>query len=605
MLGIGQSLKTVQKCWWAWCWVSCAVSASAADFTLDNGSSGRFNLQLTAGTQWRANAPGVDQYGAALNKVVTDVPKGRLTGFTGGSDLNYQKGKPISTVLKASFDAELRKDNWALFLSGLAWHDMEQGHRSVAYGNYPNQFTPNAPLSDHGFSSSAQFSGAQLRELYAQGRTTWGESTTLQTRVGRQLLDWGGSQLTPGGINMAVHPADYAAAVRPGVLANESRLPLGMMHFKLGTGTSWGYEGYWALESRNTEIPGCGTYFDVSAYSPQGCDFTAVDLSANPAFANFTENKYLTSGIFVHRNTDIQASGQHLGVAAQYTTDSKATVWKWYALDTSASTPSLRVTLNSAAMLGDPRRGSYANLYVDHIRLYGMSVQSQLNASDKVFGEITLRPNQVISYNATDLLSAFLLQRGPLALYRGALNVPVGGSFDAYERFRVVTGSLGASKTTAGLLGANRAVLMGEWAFSHVSGLPSPDQVRFGRPIAYGAAGYLGSPTPCRDDVAGKTCADAGYVTSLATSLRAYAALGYANLIPGAMVTPSLAITMDLSGYAYDGLVSQGRRLVRPGVRIDWAQSHFVEYQYNRFSGGAYNLIADRDFHSLVAGVRF
>ena len=574
--------------------------ASAGEFTLENGAAGRYNLHLTVGTQLRATDPGVDQYGAILSRVVTGVPTGKLSGFTGGSDLNYERGKPISTVLKAGFDVDLRKDNWGVFVSGLAWHDLEQGQRAVRYGNYANHFTPNTPLSDAGFSTSAKFSGVQLREVYAHGQSHWGESVNLQTRVGRQLLDWGGSQLTPGGLNAAIHAVDYAAAVRPGALPGESKLPLGMVHFKLSNHTSWQYEGYLALESRKNEIPGCGTYFDVSAYSPQGCNFTAV--------GNGTEQAFYNAGAYIHRNPDVDASGQHGGLAAAYTTDSKSTVWKWYVLDVAANLPTLRITLNSLPF-GTPLRGNYANLYLDHTRVYGMSVQSQLSASDKVFGELTLRPDQVISYNASDLVTAFLLGSGALAENRSTKSVPVGGTYDAYERFKVFTGSLGANKQTAGVLGANHSLMIGEWAFSHVVGLPGTDVVRFGRPIAYGNAGYTkadGSYAACTTDtVPGKTCTADGYVTRTASSFRAYAALSYANLLDNAVVTPSLALTLDLSGYSFDGLVSQGRRLVRPGVRVEWAQSRYVEYQYNRFSGGAYNLVADRDFHALVAGVRF
>jgi len=74
MLGIGQPLRTIHKRWWAWCWTACTLGAGAGEFTLENGGVGRYNLQLTAGTQWRAYAPGVEQYGATLNKVVADVP---------------------------------------------------------------------------------------------------------------------------------------------------------------------------------------------------------------------------------------------------------------------------------------------------------------------------------------------------------------------------------------------------------------------------------------------------------------------------------------------------------------------------------------------------
>ena len=555
----------------------------AGEFALDNGASARYNLNLSLGTQVRATDPGVDQYSAMASRAVPGVPTGRLTSMTGGPDLNYEKGQPISTVLKAGFDLDLRQDRWGVFLSGLAWHDWAQGQLSVPYGNYPNQFTPNAPLSDNGFSSSARFSGAQLRELYAQSRTDWDSGATLQTRLGRQLLDWGGSQLTPGGINNAIHPADYAAAVRPGALPTETRLPIGMLHLKLGTGTAWQYEAYWAGESRKAEIPGCGTYFDVSAFTPQGCDFTAVNLTGVT-----TEQGYYNAGQYIHRNPDIDATGHHAGISAGYTTEDKRTVLKWYALDTSAGMPSLRITVNRLSFTPpSPLRGSYANLYVDHLRLYGVSFHSQLNATARVFGELTLRPDQVISYSAADLLNAFLVNGGPIASYRGTAALPVGGTFDAYERFRVHTGSLGASKTTSDVLGAHQLQLLGEWAFSHVSGLPGTELVRFGRPTAYGTAG------------------NEGFVTATATSLRAYAALSYAQWLDNAVVTPSLSLTMDLSGYSFDGLVVQGRRIVRPAVRVEWAKSRFVEYQYNRFSGGNYNLLVDRDYLSIVGGMRF
>lgn len=560
-----------------------AFGAGAGDFALDHGLGGKYNLHLSVGTQVRATDPAVDQYSAMASRAVPGVPTGRLTTMAGGPDLNYEKGRPISTVLKAGFDIDLRKDRWGVFLSGLAWHDWVQGQRAVPYGNYPNQFTPNASLSDQGFSASARFSGAQMREVYWHTGTDWASGVSLQARLGRQLLDWGGAQLTPGGINNAIHPADFAAAVRPGALPIETRLPLGMLHLKLGTGTAWQYEAYWAGETRKSEIPGCGTYFDVSAFTPQGCDFTAVNLTGVT-----TEQGYYNSGQYIHRNPDIDATGRHLGLSAGYTTQDKATTLKWYALDTSASMPSLRITVNRLAFMPpSPLRGSYANLYVDHLRLYGMSFQSQLDPTARIFGEVTLRPDQVISYNAADLLNAFLVNSGPIALNRGTGLLPVGGTFDAYERFRVHTGTLGASKTTSGILGANQLLLLGEWAFSHVSGLPSTDVVRFGRPTAYGTAG------------------NEGFVTATATSLRAYAALSYARWLDNAVVTPSLSLTMDLNGYAYDGLVVQGRRIVRPAVRVEWAKSRFVEYQYNRFGGGAYNLVADRDFHALVAGVRF
>ena len=79
----------------------------------------------------------------------------------------------------------------------------------------------------------------------------------------------------------------------------------------------------------------------------------------------------------------------------------------------------------------------------------------------------------------------------------------------------------------------------------------------------------------------------------------------YPNAFAGASVTPSLLIAKDMSGYSYDGTFSKGRSTVRPGVRLDWGKSYYMDLQYTRFSGGNYNLAVDRSYLSLVAGARF
>jgi len=79
----------------------------------------------------------------------------------------------------------------------------------------------------------------------------------------------------------------------------------------------------------------------------------------------------------------------------------------------------------------------------------------------------------------------------------------------------------------------------------------------------------------------------------------------YPDALAGATLTPSLYVAKDIKGYSYDGTFSQGRTLLRPGVRADWGKKYFADVQYNRFSGGNYNLLVDRDYLSLVAGMRF
>ncbi len=79
----------------------------------------------------------------------------------------------------------------------------------------------------------------------------------------------------------------------------------------------------------------------------------------------------------------------------------------------------------------------------------------------------------------------------------------------------------------------------------------------------------------------------------------------YANAVSGIALTPSLTVSKDIKGYAYDGAYSKGRTLIRPALRVEIGKSYFADIQYSAYSGGKYNLLTDRDFISLVAGARF
>jgi hypothetical protein len=45
--------------------------------------------------------------------------------------------------------------------------------------------------------------------------------------------------------------------------------------------------------------------------------------------------------------------------------------------------------------------------------------------------------------------------------------------------------------------------------------------------------------------------------------------------------------------------------MLRPALKAEWSQQYFLELSANVFCGGDYNLVVDRDYLSLVAGLRF
>lgn len=585
------------------------LQALAYDFKTVDGIEGKVTGVLLFGTQVRTRNPSPEAYSSVVSPFVDGVPVGQLAGQNGGPNLNFRAGDAISTVLKGLLDVDVKKGSLGFFVRASAWKDFTLGEKNVPYGNFPNGFTPGTPLSDAGFDSSSKFSNVELRDHFVYGSTTVGDGKTLQGRLGRQVLNWGGAQLIGGGIGSAINPSDLPSALRPGAQPFEGRLPLGMLSGKLASGNTWSLEGFWAYEHRGNVYPACGTYFDVASFIAAGCNMIS--------YAGASERTNLANNNYTHRTPDVEPrAGRHLGLSYGWNVAGLGADLKLYAMNTTSAAPSYRMTVNAVnpAGSGGATATSYGLIYPENVTVLGVSMQKRLSPELLTYGELAYRPNQPISFNASDLLGAFIVpdSRKPatlLGIAKAIQNVPVGGTFDAYERFKVSTGSIGVSHASAKTLGADRLSVTAELGFSHISGLPDQSVLRFGRGTAYGAAAYIGTNgalTACNAaNVAGKQCTTDGYTSSSAWGLRLLAAGVYRNAVAGATLTPSVLVAHDVDGYSYDGTFSKGRTLIRPGIRAEWANGIYADLQFNRFSGGRYNLLVDRDYASVVAGMRF
>lgn len=612
-----------------------AVASRAADFTLADGVEANINGTATAGTIIRTDDPNPANYALIPSSKVVGAKPGTLAGQTGGSDLNYAKNHAVSTVAKVMVDLDVHSKNFGVFLRADVWHDFVNGHDDAAYGNYPNGFTSNAPLSDKGFSADAKFSNAVFRDAYLYGKFDGGNELKTEVRVGRQVINWGVSQFFNGGIGAATNPNDFAAQFRPGALPQESKVPVGMLSVNVTGGKEWGLDGYLPYEFRATEVPGCGTFFDVTSVVQPGCNMAAavgapIAGTRLSTLNSLTEQSLLNNGYYVHRNPDATPSGAgQFGLSVRYNLASWNTEIRGYVASMHNTQLNIyRLTIENVngatlpaglagglARLTNPNGLKYSVIYPERTQMFGLSFDTKLDATARVFGELAYRPNQALGMSPNDLLTASLL-RAPtslLQIQKNILAVPAGGNFDAYDRFGVVTASLGANKVFLKALGADRVVLAAEVGMSHVNGLPDPSVMRYGRGLAYGAAPYMlnGTLTACSESapglngVPGKTCTNDGFISSNAWGLRGRVAATYGNALFGAALTPSLALAKDIKGYSYDGTFSEGRLTWRLGLRAEWDKSYFGELAYTHFGGGKYNLMSDRSNLSLVAGINF
>lgn len=637
--------------------VSSAFPAAAVDFKLGELDA-KITGTATFGTMIRADDPSPDSYTYVTSQAV-GLPAGNLVGTTGSADTNFAKNKPVSTVLKATVDMDIHGKSAGFFMRASAWTDTELTNGSRPYGNYANGYQAGAALSDSGFAPEAKFSNVVLRDIYIYGTFKPADGTEVKARLGRQTLDWGKNLLIGGGINAAINSQDLAGALRPGALPDEGRLPTAMLSASLAAGKNWGADGFVKLENRTPAFPGCGTFFDVASLLPQGCNLAAAFGNASPfpaalgspltTVASLSEPALLKSGYYMRRAADANPndSGQW-GVTLKYLAASINTEFRGYAMNTSSTTPGFRIYTPSVVLpnttpinlgglpaasrgagavfnyafnsLTDPNGLKYAVSYANDVALFGLSFDTKLSPLSRVYGEFAVRSNAHLNWNGNDLLTAALqplVVNAALNVAKGLNKLPLGSSYDAFDRLRATSASLGGNQVFPAALGAERVIVVAELGVSHVDDLPNPAVMRYGRAFSYGTAPNVqlnGTMSACSEaiqangipaGVAGKTCTYDGFVSTDAVGLRMNISARYPNALLGATLVPSLYIAKDISGYSYDGVYSQGRLTLRPSVRAEWGKDYFVDVLYTRLTGGDYNILADRSNLQLVAGMKF
>jgi hypothetical protein len=591
-----------------------APSVEALEWRLGEEIETKVSGAITLGSGIRTEEPRPENFGRLAGNRV-----GRSGGLTsansGGPNLNFEQGKPFSTVLKGFADFDIHRKRFGAFARLKAWYDYELEEGDRPYGNFPNRFAQNEPLSDKGFAREAKFSDGLFTAAYVYGGFDLGNENQVDTRLGRQFLNWGTAQSITGGINV-INPRDFAAAQRPGALPQETRIPVGMLYANLAAGKQWGLDGFVPYESRHDVLAGCGTYFNVATYAPTGCEQANVLTTINEPTA-------LATGLFVHRAPDVEAkdSGE-FGLSLRYAAATLGTEFRAYAINyhsrrfeirgtnAGAGVSTFPTAAGVAARLTAPNGLRYALIYPEDVHLFGLSFDARHGRATRVFGEVAYRPNQPVSINFADVADAFVARNPNSILNRpasgkNALALPPGATFDAYDRFKVTTASLGINQGLPGILGSQRVIVGAELGWSHVTSLPDTNTIRYGRSDAYGIAAVPGST--CVDNYPGKTCVHEGFITRNAWGYRARIASTYSDtFLAGAALTPSFSVAHDVKGYSYDGTFLEDRMLYGPGLRAEWGRTFFAEIFWVRYSNKPrYSMLIDRDHVAMFTGVNF
>lgn len=531
-------------------------------------------------------------------------------GSTRNSDdgnLNFKKGDVYSTVLKAWGSVEFRYDNFGVFVRAKAWKDFRMD-AAVPYGNSLNGYAPDTPLSDAGFDSNARFAGFALQEAYAFGGFNIA-NRPVELRIGNQLIDWGIRTAYGGGLN-AINPVDFAALHRPGNMSEENGKPFPALYAKVGLTERLTAQGFWEFGPARNTLDGCGTFFSSSDYAAPGCNYIVY---GNPSTQN--DRLFLLSGADMVRvpSQPINELAQG-GVGLKYAINAAMEAGISYAHYNSRSSiltdlsRSFRPYPATPFIVGNPNglNPVFDTPYPAGIDMVGATFTTRLPTKSTISAEFAYRPNQPVSYNAGDVVTANNSNTSPSLLRAYYLTFPPGAIVPGYDRLQTGAANLVFSQEMPNIFGSKKFALSADVAIRQVYDLPNVLLRRYGRGDAFQGGPVNGvCPNPSAGTIY-TGCTTDGYVTNNAWGFRIGSQTVFADVfVPNFDVTTTLYYGRDVSGWSYDGILSQGRNTAGVILRGEWKKTYYAEISYLPNWGGAFNLSRDRSSVAAAIGAKF
>ena len=587
---------------------------------------GQFDSALSVGASWSTaganrNLIGVNNGGSGLSQTTDD------------GHLNFKKGETFSKIFKGLHDLELKYGDTGVFIRGKYWYDFE----------LKDEGRPFKDISDSNRKEAAQSSGGQILDAFVYHNYAIGDQPG-SVRLGKQVVSWGESTFIQNGIN-ALNPIDVSAFRRPGAEVKEGLIPVNLFYVSQSLTDNLSAEAFYQLEWDQTVTDNCGTFFAQADVAADGCSDnlrllakrSSLPAAALPALtaAGVDVNE---EGVRVRRSGDRDArdSGQ-FGVALRYNYDPLDTEFGAYFMNYHSRLPLFNATGASAATYAAASRAgalgpllvagdsSYFYDFPEDIRLYGLSFATTLPTGTAWSGEVSYRPNAPVQLNTTDILFAGVRPLGGAYSNASVLDGTPGEDLKGYRRKEITQLQTTLTHFFDQVMGAERLTVVGEVGVTHVGGLESSSQMRYGRDAIFGpgALPATGGLDTCAailntGTIAGagpgtsasnrsRNCTDGGFTTSTSWGYRARAIWDYNSVFAGINLRPSIAWSHDVSGYSPSpgGNFEEGRKAVSLGLDAEYQNTYTASLSYTNFFDGKYTTVDDRDFVALSFGVNF
>ncbi|WP_085606945.1 MULTISPECIES: DUF1302 domain-containing protein [unclassified Pseudomonas] len=591
---------------------------------------GQFDSSLSIGASWSTQSPnknliGVNNGGHGLSQTSDD------------GHANFKSGETFSKIFKGIHDLELKYGDTGVFVRGKYWYDFELKDESREFKD----------ISDNNRKEGAKSAGGQILDAFVYHNYSIADQPG-SVRLGKQVVSWGESTFIGGGIN-SINPIDVSAFRRPGAEIKEGLIPVNMFYVSQSLTENLSAEAFYQLEWDQTVVDNCGTFFSQPDIIADGCTDNLRVLNKRsqiPAIAlgplaangvNVNEE-----GVLVQRGGDRDArdSGQW-GASLKYMFEPLDTEFGAYFMNYHSRAPIFSATgapqsvYNTAAALPGPfaalgpllvaGNSKYFVEYPEDIRLYGLSFSTTLPTGTAWSGEISYRPNAPVQLNSTDILFAGVRPLGGALTNASLLTGVPGQDLHGYRRKEITQFQTTLTHFFDQVMGASRLTLVGEVGVTHVGGLESTSDVRYGRDPVYGPgelpatgttntcanilnAGTIngagpGSPQNNRS----RNCTNGGFTTATSWGYRGRAIWEYNDVFAGVNLKPNVAWSHDVSGYSPGpgGNFEEGRKAVSLGVDAEYQNTYTASLAYTNFFDGKYTTVDDRDFVALSFGVNF
>jgi hypothetical protein len=590
---------------------------------------GQFDSSLSIGASWSTesankNLIGVNNGGRGLSQTSDD------------GHLNFKSGETFSKIFKGIHDLELKYGDTGVFVRGKYWYDFELKDES----------RPFKDISDSNRKEGAKSSGGQILDAFVYHNYSVADQPG-SVRLGKQVVSWGESTFIGSGIN-SINPIDVSAFRRPGAEVKEGLIPVNMFYVSQSLTDNLSAEAFYQIEWDQTVVDNCGTFFSQPDIIADGCDNNLRVLnkrSTIPAAALPTLTRLgvdvNNEGVLVRRGADRDArdSGQW-GASLKYMFEPLDTEFGAYFMNyhsrapifsatgapasTFAGVAALPAQLRALAPLIVAGNSSYFVEYPEDIRLYGLSFSTTLPTGTAWSGEVSYRPNAPVQLNSTDILFAGVRPLGGALTNASLLSAPPGTDLNGYRRKEVTQFQTTLTHFFDQVMGASRLTLVGEVGVTHVGGLESTSDVRYGRDPVYGpgelpATGGAntcvalntstingaGPGTPTNN--VSRNCNDDGFTTATSWGYRGRAIWEYNDVFAGVNLKPNVAWSHDVDGYSPGpgGNFEEGRKAVSLGVDAEYQNTYTASLAYTNFFDGKYTTVDDRDFVALSFGVNF